>query len=199
MLHVSAELEAKANALWKETLQSLTIALARSDTRCFWDVLTAFFGANHTGDNDDPWDFLDAAPEIPPPLPVTDTKSDNEKASVTSAATTKSAPVAPVTSVPPPKKQPQVSVLKDHFPDLCSLDATIRVYPPSAKKLNETGIPEHLQVQRQQLTTGKGALIYLCQHELCKDPPYFAQSPAWLFSHVRRKHLGIALACPYCL
>ena len=105
MLWVSAELEAKANSLQKEALQSLTIALARSDTRHFWDLLTAFFGANHTGDNDDPWDFLDAPPEIPPPLPVTDTKSDDEKASVTSAATTKLAPVVPITSVPPPKKQ----------------------------------------------------------------------------------------------
>ena len=94
MLRVSAELEAKANSLQKEALQSLTIALAGSDTRYFWDLLTAFFGADHTGDNDDPWDFLDTAPEIPPPLPLTDTESDDEKAFVASAATTKSAPIA---------------------------------------------------------------------------------------------------------
>ena len=49
----------------------------------------AFFGANHKGfDEDDPWDFLDAVPEIPPPLPLMETESDEEKASV------KSAPVA---------------------------------------------------------------------------------------------------------
>ena len=156
----------------------------------FVDLLTAFFGANHTGDQDDPWDF--------PPLPLMNTESDDEKASVTSAATTKSAPAAPIASALPNKKWPQISVLKDHLPDLCSLDTAIWIYPSSAKKLNETGVPEHLQVQRQQLTTRKGASVYLCQHELCKDPPYFAQSPAGLYSHVRRKHLGMALACPYC-
>ena len=130
-----------------------------------------FFGGNHTGDNDDPWDFLDAAPEIPPPLPLTEMDSEDEKASVASAATTKSAPAVPTASAPSSKGRPHISVLKDHLTDLCFLDAAISIYPPpSTKKLNEVGIPEHLQVQRQQLTTGKGASIYLCRHELCKDP-----------------------------
>ena len=75
LLRVSAELESKANALRKEALQCLTVALAGSDTKKFWDLLTTYFGANHTGDQDDVWDFIDAAPPIPRPLPLTDTES----------------------------------------------------------------------------------------------------------------------------
>ena len=40
--------------------------------------------------------------------------------------------------------------------------------------------------------------MYLCRHELCQDVPYYAQSTAGLYSHVRRKHLGMVVACPYC-
>ena len=198
MLQVSAELKAKANSLCKEALQSLTITLAGSDTKHFWDLLTAFFGANHTSDNDNLWDFLDAAPEIPPPLPLTQTDTEDEKASVASVVTTILPPAAPTASAPSSKGWPCVSVLKDHLANLCSLDAAIRIYPSSAKKLNKVGIPEHLQVQRQHLTTGKGASVYICQHKLCKDLPYYTQSPPGLYSHIRRKHLGIALARPYC-
>ena len=54
LLRVSAELETRANLLRREALQSLTITLAGSDTKRLWDLLTAFFGADHTGDEEDP-------------------------------------------------------------------------------------------------------------------------------------------------
>ena len=47
--------------------------------------MTAYFGANHSGTDDDPWDFLDAAPKIPDPLPLTDTETEDETTSVKSA------------------------------------------------------------------------------------------------------------------
>ena len=201
---MSAELEARANLLRKEALQSLTIALAGSDTKQLWDLLSAYFGANHLpGEEEDPWDFLDAAPEIPPPLPLTDTDSDEDKVSTTSFATTQSAPAAPASASSigvgaKAKSRPKIPVLKDHLDDLCSPSEAIRIYPRDSKTLSETGIPEHLFVQRQQITTGKGGSLYLCRHELCQDPAYYAQSPAGLYSHVRRKHLGMVVACPYC-
>ena len=123
LLRVSADLEAKANLLRKEALQSLTIALAGSDTKSFWDLLAAYFGANHSGnEDDDPWDFLDAAPTISPPLPLTETESEGEKASV------KSAPVDPTAKVKVPRK-PKVSQQKDLLDDLCGVKEAIRMYP----------------------------------------------------------------------
>ena len=192
LLRVSADLEAKANLLRKEALQSLTIALAGSDTKGFWDLLAAYFGANHSGnEEDDPWDFLDAAPAIPPPLPLTETESEDEKASV------KSAPVAPTTKVKAPRK-PKVSQQKDLLDDLCGVKAAIRMYPTSAGSLKETGIPPEFQVKREHQTTYAGGSVYLCPHPKCQTPPFFAQSPSGIYSHIRRKHLGLALACPYC-
>ena len=192
LLRVSADLEAKANLLRKEALQSLTIALAGSDTKGFWDLLAAYFGANHSGnEEDDPWDFLDAAPAIPPPLPLAETESEDEKASV------KSAPVAPTTKVKAPRK-PKVSQQKDLLDDLCGVKAAIHMYPTSAGSLKETGIPPEFQVKREHQTTHAGGSVYLCPHPKCQTPPFFAQSPAGIYSHIRRKHLGIVLACPYC-
>ena len=192
LLRVSADLKAKANLLCKEALQSLTVALAGTDTKSFWDLLTAYFGANHSGnEEDDPWDFLDAAPTIPPPLPLTETESEDEKASV------KSAPVAPTTKVKVPRK-PKISQQKDLLDDLCSLKEAICMYPVSEDSLKETGIPPEFQVKREHQTTHAGGSVYLCPHPKCQTPPFFAQSPAGIYSHIRRKHLGIALACPYC-
>ena len=182
----------------------MTIALAGSDTKRLWDLLTAFFGADHTGDEEDPWDFLDGAPEIPPPLPLTDTDSDDDKHSTTSVATTQSAPATTTAPQPPGEGAkpkccwPRVTAQKDHLKDLCDLDRAICIYPKSEGTLKETGIPQYLLVQRDPQTTDKGGSLYLCRHELCQNPPYHAQSPAGLYSHVRRKHLGMALACPYC-
>ena len=152
---------------------------------------------------EDPWDFLDAAPEIPPPLPLTDTDSEEDKASVVSAATTQSAPAAPVSGVSvevgaKTKSQPKIPMQKDRLDDLCSTDKAIQIYPQDPKALSKTGIPDHLLVQREQTTTVKGSSLYPCHHELCQDPPYYAQSTTGLYSHVRRKHLGMVVACPYC-
>ena len=96
LLRVSAELEGRANVLRKEALQCLTVALCGSDTRKFWELLMAFFGANHKGDEEDPWDFIDPAPEIPHPLPLTETDSEDEKKKVEAPASkpTGSKPVA---------------------------------------------------------------------------------------------------------
>ena len=155
------------------------------------------------GDEEDPWDFLDAAPEIPPPLPVTDTDSDDNKVSLASTATTQSAPVAPTSGSrvrvgAKAKGHPKVIVQKDRLDDLCSVNQAIRIHPTNKDTLSKTGIPEHLLAPREQVTTAKGRSMYLCRHELCQDVPYYAQSTAGLYSHVRRKHLGMVVACPYC-
>ena len=93
---------------------------------------------------------------------------------------------------------PSIPTCTDTQDDLCDLQDAIRMYPANQATLNETGIPADLQVTREQATTHAGASVYLCRHKKCGDVPFHAQSPAGLYSHVRRKHLGICLACPYC-
>ena len=64
-------------ALKKEALQHITIALAGSDTLGLFQLLTMFFG---TGEADeDPFNFLDGAPLIKQPLPLTSESSDDEE------------------------------------------------------------------------------------------------------------------------
>ena len=198
LLWVSANLEARANSLRQEALQCLTIALAGSDTKKFWSLMTAYFSTSKKDDgDDDPWDFLDAAPAIPEPLPLTETDTDDESTLI------KSAPAASsTTSAFKPsgaaKQKPQISLQKDLLDDVCSLKAGIRMYPASSDTLKENGIPQDLQVKREQRTIGKGRPVYLCLHEKCQTPTFWAQSPTGLYSHIRRKHLGIVIACPYC-
>ena len=160
--------------------------------------MTAYFGTSKKdSEDDDPWDFLDAAPAIPEPLPLTETDSDDEATSTKSAPTPSSATPAPKPSGAA-KRKPQISLQKDLLDDLCSPKTAIRMYPSDPDSLKETGIPPNLQVKREQRTTGKGASVYLCLHDKCQTPTFWAQSPAGLYSHVRRKHLGVVLACPYC-
>ena len=197
LLRVSANLEAKANAMRREALQCITVALAGSDTKKFWELMTAYFGTaqkKQDGKDDDPWDFLDAAPAIPEPLPLVETDTEDD------AGSTKSAPATSVAPKPTgaAKRKPQVSLQKDLLPDLCSPKEAIRMYPANENTVNETGIPVNLQVKREQRTIGKGGSVYLCLHDKCQTPTFWAQSPAGLYSHVRRKHLGIVISCPYC-
>ena len=53
-------------------------------------------------------------------------------------------------------------------------------------------------IKQESQKTLSGASVYICNHPKCQVPPFYAQSPAGIYSHIRRKHLGIALACPYC-
>ena len=123
---MSANLKARATALCQEALQCITIALVGSDTRKFWTLMTAYFGANQTGDEeDDPWSFLDVTPTIPAPLPLTDTETDEETISVRSAP----ASTAPSKESAPVKCKPLISTQKDLLEDLCTLREAIHVYP----------------------------------------------------------------------
>ena len=67
-----------------------------------------------------------------------------------------------------------------------------------SSKVKETGIPMNLKVHREQATMHPGKSVYLCRHEKCVGSTYFAENPAFLYSHVRRRLLGIVLTCPYC-
>ena len=172
----------------------MTVALAGSDTKNFWNLMTAYFGTSQKMEGeDDPWHFLDAAPAIPDPLPLTETDTEDEAGSV------KSAPPAPAAKpTGTAKHKPQVSLQKDLLDDLCGPKQAVRMYPASVDTLKETGIPANLQVKHEQRTTSKGRSVYHRLHDKCQMPTFWAQSLAGLYSHVRQKHLGIMITCPYC-
>ena len=139
---MSVELEGRANALRKEALQCLTMALCGSDTKKFWELLTMYFRANHTRDEDDPWDFIDPAPEIPRPLPLTETDTDEENKAPSASAV----PSASAKTTGSACRKPVLPVKRDDLKDLCNLQEAIRMYPATAETINETGIPLDLQV-----------------------------------------------------
>ena len=207
LLRVSADLESRANSLRQEALQCITVALAGSDARQFWALMTAYFGANHTGTDNDPWDFIDAAPKIPDPLPLTDTNTEDETASVQSAPAATSSFTPPTTGDPVGMgtkakvvtkggRKPVVPQFKDELKDICSTTEAIRMYPADEGSLNITGVPAELQVERESKTSLSGASIYLCKHPKCQEQPFHAQSKAGIYSHIRRKHLGICGSVP---
>ena len=50
LLHLSSEMESRAASLRIEALQCLTICLAGTDTKGFWDLLVTYFGAESDKD-----------------------------------------------------------------------------------------------------------------------------------------------------
>ena len=164
--------------------------------------MIAYFRANHTREEDDPWDFVDAAPEIPRPLPLTDTDTEGDTKSVLSVQSAPHATGVPVgegaKSKGASRHKSTLVTKKDELEDLCEPKEVIHMYPQSSDSVKETGISMDLQVHREQATTHAGTSVYLCRHEKCMGSTYFTQNPASLYSHVRGKHLGIVLACQYC-
>ena len=99
MFRLAAELESHAAGLRLEVLQHLTIALAGVDCKDLWRVLVTFFG---TCQEEDLFQYLDAAPIIKCPLDLTDTESEEEEGSLISeaaSATLKTSTSSQTTSV----------------------------------------------------------------------------------------------------
>ena len=230
LLRVSAELQGRANSLRREAVQCLTIALAGSDTKELWNLLTTYFGSAADSDDEDPWNFLDPAPPISKPLDLGETDTEDEEgptgatggssaASATGAGPSTSSAVPPASSTsksggktskssagskkasaaeaPAPRKVKTKPKRADALPDLCAIEKAARMYPADEETSTQTGIPVFLQVPREGYTTAAGGSIYFCRHEKCSNPPYHGDL-AGVYSHVRRKHIGLALVCPYC-
>ena len=77
LLRLSAEMESRAVSLRVEALQCMTIALAGTDTKHFWDTMTTFFGA--ASDKEDVWDFVDPVSRVARPLDLESTDDEEEE------------------------------------------------------------------------------------------------------------------------
>ena len=203
MFRLAAELEHKAAALKAEALQHLFIALAGSDCRELWTLLVHFFGK---GTGFDPFNFLDGAPAIKPPLDLGDTDSDEEASETASSVTIGSVSTtaslatdaeASTSTVPTPAPHsvPKVKpVLPDKVPGVEYAEGCI---PTSLSDIHHTGIPTGVACKRSGKTTACGASLYICPHADCGSTPYVGDLYG-CSSHLRRVHYGTCLMCPYC-
>ena len=199
---MTAELEHKAAALKAEALQHLFITLVGSDCKQLWTLLVSFFGK---GTGFDPFDFLDGAPIIKPPLDLGDTDS-NEEASETASSVSLGS-VSTTASTHPPQAStstasPQAShpVLKPRptMPDkVPSIEYAEACIPTSLSDIHHTGIPPGVSCKRSEKTTARGASLYICPHRDCGATPYVGNLYG-CSSHLRRVHFGTCLICPYC-
>ena len=200
-------MESRAAGLRLEALQHLTIALAGVDCREFFTLLITFFGRGSEF-QEDPFNYLDGAPKIRPPLDITDTDTDDETSVMEEEAvpspqiplsdsqiiTTTSAAVAPT----PPHREPLVK----SRPKITYVDKVLDIsmaqgfLPEDKDSLHNTGIPQNYAVRRSG-TSSKGRSLYLCPFgDQCSSPPYTSDITS-MGSHVHRHHLGHCIQCPY--
>ena len=156
---------------------------------------------------EDPFNYLDGAPKICPPLDITDTDYDEEASTVEQdtvpnsqiEATTSQVEVpvpSSTTTVPP--WQPQVkSRSKVTFVDkVTDISITQGFLPENKDSLHNTGIPEAYAIHRSG-TSGKGRSLYMCPFgDQCSSPPYVSDIGS-MGSHICHHHLGHCVQCPY--
>ena len=210
LFRLAAELESHAAGLCLEALQHLTIALARVDCRELFTLLVAFFGQGSEF-QEDPFNYLDGAPKIQPPLNITNTDSDNEVSAVGEEAVplpqvtlseSQVVVLVPAPSASPapsfPQCEPQVkSHPKATYADKAAdISMTLGFLPEDKDSLHNTGIPAAYAV-RYSGTSGKGRSLYMCPFgDQCSSPPYVSDI-ASTGSHVHCHHLGHCIQCPY--
>ena len=97
----------------------------------------------------------------------------------------------------PPAKKIRVRPRQAFQDKVADIRSATRFYPSDADSLHNTGIPSQYAV-RCAGTSGRGTSLYDCPYsDLCSTPPYVGDFPS-CGSHVRKVHLGVCLACPYC-
>ena len=200
------------------------MALAGSDCKELWTLLVLFFGK---GTGFDPFDFLDVAPAIKPPLDLGDTDSDDaeEQSDAASSATLGSTSTISTATVPAPATTASTSQasttishkalatsqdpvatetsrpvlkLRPTWPDrVPTIDLAEACVPTSLANIHHTGIPSGVSCKRSEKTTSRGASLYICPHKDCGSTPYIGDLQG-CGSHLRRVHYGTCLVCPFC-
>ena len=191
-------------ALKQEALQHLFIAIAGTDCRELWNLLSLFFGK---GSDHDPFEFLDVAPAIKKPLDLVDTDSDDEASVADPSASTATTTPDPMADSPKTLRPatPSGSASKDFKlparPTRTDLHASIELaegfVPQSAGLLHHTGIPEGISCKRSDTQMARGASLFICPHPSCGATPYIGDLLG-CGSQLRHVHYGTCLLCPFC-
>ena len=152
-------MESRAAGLRLEALQHQTIALAGVDCQELFTLLVTFFGRGSEF-QEDPFNYLDGAPKIHPPLDIMDTDTDDETSAVEEEAvpslqvplsesqiiTTAPTPVVPTPLQREPlvKSCPKMTYV-DKVPDISMAQGFL---PEDKDSLHNTGIPQTYAVRR---------------------------------------------------
>lgn len=213
-------------ALKAEGLQHLFVALAGSDCKELWTLLITFFSK---GTGFDPFNFLDTAPAIKPPLDLGDTDSEeaegesNLASSVTidsvSTTVSTSASAAPSTSTSTSQASTSIAhraltVPQDSAPveALCPVLKSRPSWPDRVPSIDlaEACVPTSMaDIHHTGIPSGVS-----CKHSekttsrgaslyICphKDcgSTPYVGDLQGCGSHLRRVHYGTCLVCPFCL
>ena len=162
----------------------------------------SFFGK---GTGFDPFDFLDGAPIIKPPLDLRDTDRDEEASetassvSLGSVSTTASThPTQASTSTASSQAPRPILKPRPAMPDKVSgIEYAEGCIPTSLSDIHHTGIPPGVSCKRSEKTTAHGASLYICPHRDCGATPYVGDLYG-CSSHLCRVHFRTCLICPYC-
>ena len=154
----------------------------------------SFFGK---GTGFDPFDFLDGAPIIKPPLDLGDTDSDEEASetassvSLGSVSTTASTqPTQASTSTASPQVPRPILKPRPAMPNkVSSIEYAEACIPTSLRDIHHTGIPPGVSCKRSEKTTAHGTSLYICPHRDCGATPYIGDLYG-CSSHLRRVHFG---------
>ena len=121
----------------------------------------------------------------PAPIPVISTRSADPQPSSLG-----------VSGEPPPKKI-RVCPCQTYQDKVADIRLATRCFPTDADSLHNPGIPAQYAV-RHAGASGRRTSLYDCPYShLYSTPPYIGDFPS-CGSHVRKVHLGVCLACPYC-
>ena len=210
MLLFSSVLEMQAHRLRRDALRVVNATLSETATTGFWTLLEGFFGVD-----EDPGlaSLEDAASlaealclckaekekdaqvaylSVPAEIVAEDPDEPETEEILDSASTTSSqlTGARPKTLSQIKKQHDNV----DEYPNKCNIAEVQLFFPASEKTLPQTGVPSKYIGSREDVGPYRGA--YRCLYgEGCE---YGAQSRDVVCTHVRRVHLGIALACRFC-
>ena len=121
----------------------------------------------------------------PAPVPVVSMKSADPQPSISGV------------SGEPPAKKIRVCPRQTYQDKVADIRLATQCFPTDADLLHNTGISPQYAVRRAG-ASGRGTSLYDCPYShLCSTPPYIGDFPS-CGSHVRKVHLGVCLACPYC-
>ena len=224
MLQISGVLELRSHQLRRHALKMINATICGTATTEFWRLMESYFGVDEDPDEaalqdtqsladilaqKKAWSSEDVpsvpkeaglaalpAPEPPtqeqPPEVIIDDDDDNVSlASVHTTQSTGSTSSAPLKTLAAKKKE---TVSK--YPSACSLKEASLFYPTSDSTLHATGVDAKYITDRKKIGSyGSYKGYYCCAWQDCD---YAAQTHGAVATHVRRVHLGHALACRFC-
>ena len=202
LFQYSGLFEEKAQQLRRDALQLQTAALCGVASTGFLDLMEGFYGVDESpeeqalGDTSSFAEFVSTFRKEKERERVSATLSktkseveeeEDQRESDDSDEDAEEGAQKPTTLKG--KKRPSAK----KYPSVCKIAEATLFYPTSTKTVHETGVDSKYIGARENLPQYRG--LYCC---LYGDCDYGAQVRGATLSHIRRVHLGHAIACKYC-